>query len=388
METDNRMEMRKFVIPEFVFGDGALNLVGRYVKNFASKKVLLVSDPGVVEAGWAEKIEGKLQKSRVQYAFFKDITPNPKDNEVMLGAQLYKEEGCDVIIAIGGGSPMDCAKAIGVVCTNNRNVLDFEGVDEVPLPGPPLICIPTTAGTAADISQFSIITDTKRKNKIAIISKTMVPDVSLIDPITTTTMNPELTAATGMDALAHAFEAYVSNASSMITDLSALEAVKLISNNLAGAFNEPDNLEYREKMMTASTLAGMAFSNASLGLVHSMAHSLGGLLDLAHGDCNAILLEKVVDFNFYSAKDKYIKLADAIGVDTNKKNAKLVKENLISSIKDLRKKVGINKNLGEMGVSKKIITKLSKFALKDPCSATNPRELNLENIEKVYEKAL
>lgn len=204
---------------------------------------------------------------------------------------------------------MDCAKAISITSTNNVNVTEFEGIDEVKLPGLPLICIPTTAGTSADVSQFAIISDSLQKRKFGIVSKLVVPDIALIDPETTTTMAPELTAETGMDALVHAIEAYVSNASSAITDINALKSIELIVANLPGAYSEPHNMNYRNNMMMGSLLAGFAFSNASLGLVHSMAHSLGGSFDLAYGECNSLLLESVIDFNFDAAPEKYSDIA-------------------------------------------------------------------------------
>ncbi len=387
MNNENLFNLRKFVIPEFVYGKGAINLVSRHIKNFNAKKILLVTDPGIIQAGWVKKVEQHLIQDGIPYVIFQNVTPNPKDKEVMAGAKVYQENGCDIIVAIGGGSPMDCAKGIGIVASNNKHILEFEGVDEIPIPGSPLICIPTTAGTSADVSQFAIITDTSRKVKIAIISKTVVPDVSLIDPETTTTMPTELTAATGMDALVHACEAYVSNISSHITDMTAFEAIRLICENLVNAINKPKDMKYRNNMMTASLLAGMAFSNASLGLVHSMAHSLGGLLDLAHGDCNAILLDSVVDFNFEAAPDKYTKIGEAMNLELKNLNLEDRKSALLKKIAELKKNVGIINTLGDFGVGRKDLDQLALNAINDPCLATNPREPKLEEIKAIYERA-
>jgi len=298
MDIDLLLNLRKFLVPEVVYGLGALDLVGRHAENFGATKVLVVTDPGVQEAGWVSRVEKSLLKADIPYMIFSDVTPNPKDHEVMAGAEVFIAQGCDLIVAVGGGSPMDCAKGIGVVCGNSGYILDYEGVDAVPNPGPPLIFVPTTAGTSADVSQFAIITDTRRGVKIAIISKMVMPDIALVDPGTTRTMPSDLTAATGMDALCHAFEAYVSTASSPLTDMAALSAVRLIKDNLFEACQKPDDLNCRSNMMMASLMAGLAFSNASLGLVHAMAHSLGGALGLPHGECNAILLEHVVRYNF------------------------------------------------------------------------------------------
>jgi len=263
-------ELRKFVAPEFIFGNGALSLAGRYALNFGARKPLVVTDPGVIDAGWTRKIIAELEAAQLDYAVFSAVSANPRDTEVMEGARFYAEEGCDVIIAVGGGSPMDCAKGIGVICTNQRNILDFEGVDNVPVPCPPLICIPTTAGTSADVSQFAIINDTDRKSKFAIISKAMVPDISLIDPATTLTMDGYLTACTGIDALVHAMEAAVSTANSPITDIHAFQAIRLIRRYLPQVIRSPDDPELREHLMLASLEAGLAFSNASLGAVHAL----------------------------------------------------------------------------------------------------------------------
>jgi len=388
MNRYNPFELRKFVAPEFLFGSGAIEVVDRYIKNLGIKKVMVVTDPGVINAGWAEVVERFIKGTGIPFVIFNSLTPNPKDNEVMAGAEIYRREGCDMIVAVGGGSPMDCAKGIGIVSTNNKNILEFEGVDLVPLPGPPLICIPTTAGSSADVSQFAIIDDTSRKVKIAIISKTLVPDVALIDPITTTTMSPELTAATGMDALTHAFEAYVSNASSPVTDVNALKAVRLVSHNLVPACEHHYDLRYRDRMMLASLLAGLAFSNASLGLVHAMAHALGGLLDLPHGECNALLLEHVVKFNFYSSAERYCDLAIAMGVDIEGMGHDRVKDALINEIASLRERAGLNSTLKSLGVTEGVIPELAKFAISDPCVVTNPRDPGIKDIEGIYAKAL
>ncbi len=380
--------LRKFIVPEFVYGEGAINLASNHIKSFGAKKVLVVTDPGIIQAGWVHKLEKNLVDQGIAYVLFKDVTPNPKDFEVMHGAKVYKENACDIIVAIGGGSPMDCAKGIGIVSANNKHILEFEGVDKIPIPGPPLICIPTTAGTSADISQFAIINDTPRKVKIAIISKTVVPDVSLIDPETTTTMPSDLTAATGLDALVHACEAYVSNISSPVTDLNALKAIRLINANLVHAIKYPENIEYRNNMMMASLLAGMSFSNASLGLVHSMAHSLGGLMDLAHGVCNAILLEYVIDFNYESVPEKYNQIGEALNLDMEKLDPGLRKSSVLEKIAKLRNDAGITSTLGYYGVDKKNLDQLAYNASNDPCLATNPREPKLEEIKAIYERAL
>jgi len=237
------------------------------------------------------------------------------------------------------------------------------------------------------VSQFAIITDSARKVKIAIVSKMVIPDIAIVDPLTTVTMTPELTACTGMDALCHAFEACVSTAGSRLTEMMALEAARLIVNNLDGAYRNPDNINFRDPMMMASMMAGLAFSNASLGLVHAMAHSLGGALDLAHGECNAILLEKVVHFNYAAAADKYARLAEAMGAPTHEDDFDQAASDLAASIAALRHRLGITQRLSELGVREADLPQLARFAVQDPCLSTNPREAAESQIEAIYKEA-
>ncbi|MBD3166683.1 iron-containing alcohol dehydrogenase, partial [bacterium] len=242
-------ELRKFVAPEFVYGFGARSMSAQYAVNMGLKRPLLVTDAGVTDAGWTDDVRRTLEQAGLEVVVFDRVTPNPQGYEVEAGVAVYREETCDGIVAVGGGSPIDCAKGIGIAATNGDAILEYEGIDEVFTPIPPLICTPTTAGTGADLSQFAIIGDTRRKTKIAIVSKAVVPDVALVDPETTFTMDRELTANTGMDALTHALEALVSNASSDITSLHALEACKLVFQHLRTAAKEPEDRTAREGMM-------------------------------------------------------------------------------------------------------------------------------------------
>lgn len=381
------MKPRKFVAPEFILGEGSLALAGHYASNLAAKNVLVVTDPGVIRCGWAAKVEDSLTEAKLPFVVFSDVTPNPKDSEVMAGAALYLREHCDVIVAVGGGSPMDCAKGIGVVASNRKNIRLFEGVDRIETPCPPLICVPTTAGSSADISQFAIITDTTRMMKIAIISKNVVPDLALVDPLTTVTMPAALTAATGIDALVHAIEAYVSNANSPVTDLNALEAIRLVARNLKGAIEHPLDLGFRNPMMLASLLAGLAFSNASLGLVHAMAHSLGGFWDFPHGDCNALLLEHVVAFNFDAVPERYAAIADAFGLGIADLPQAEQKARLVEALRRFRIEAGVTGGLQQLGMSKADLSKLAEKAMKDPCVVTNPVQPTVQDIERIYERA-
>jgi alcohol dehydrogenase len=385
---ENIHELRKFVSPEFIFGKGAHNMAARYAANFGASKVLIVTDPGVIAAGWTKEVTNGLDASQIPCHVFSAVTPNPKAEEVMAGAEEYAREQCDVIIAVGGGSPIDCAKGIGIISSNGGHIKDYEGVDQVPTPGPPIICVPTTAGSSADVSQFAIITDADKRVKLTLISKTLVPDVSLIDPLTLTTKPRDLTAHTGIDAIAHAFEAYVSNAASPVTDLFALEAVRLISANLIQAIENPNDLAARSGTMLGSLYAGLAFSNAGLGLVHAMAHSLGGYLDTPHGESNSILIYPVIEFNFNSAQEKYAALGKALGVHMNGMTSDEKKHALIQSLETLKKTLKADLSLAGIGVKSSDIPELAAQALQDPCVVTNPRRPTQKEIELIYEQAL
>lgn len=382
------LNLRKFVMPEVVFGKGARKLAGQYAEKFSLKKVLLVTDKGIIKNGWVEDVVKSLDELGIEYILFTELTPNPKDFEVMLGAESFKNNRCDGIIAIGGGSPMDLAKGVGIISTNGGMIVDYKGVDMITKAIPPMIFIPTTAGTSADVSQFGIISDTKKKIKVAIVSKNIIPDVALIDYETTLTMDNYLTACTGIDAFTHAIEAYVSKASSPLTDIHAIEAINIIYNYLPLIIKEPDNLQYREKLMFASMEAGFAFSNAILGAVHAMAHSLGGLLDLPHGECNGILLNHVVDFNYSSTPDKFNKISEVIGIKMHNYNSQEKKLILFDKLQELKESIGIIKSLKELGVRESDIPLLAHNALNDACIITNPREAAKEDIEKIFYKAM
>lgn len=375
-------ELRKFVAPEFIIGTDARLLAGRYAKNFGARHVLIVTGPHIISAAWVKDVMACLETEGIRYTTFSGVTPNPRDYEVMNGAVIFEESGCDAILAIGGGSPMDCAKGIGIVVSNKRPVLEFEGVDNVPIPPPPMICIPTTAGTGADVSQFAIINDTTRRVKIAIISKMIVPDIALVDPLPLTTLSPELTAQTGMDAITHSIEAYVSNASSPVTDIQALESIRLMNGHLLAAYRDPGSVEERYQTMLGSLLAGLAFSNASLGAVHALAHSLGGYSDLPHGECNALLLEHVIEYNYDACPERYAAVGAALDVSPAEG-----KQGVIAAIRTLREAMGVNARLADLGVVKEDLPELAKKAIHDPCLATNPKKPSIADLEHIYEQA-
>ncbi len=381
-------QLRKFVVPEIVFGAGALEEVGHYAQAFGLNRPLVISDPGVVAAGWTPRVAHLLRAAGVLPTIFTALTPNPKDHEVMAGVEAFFAADCDGLVAVGGGSVLDTAKGIGIVAMNGGHILDYEGVDTVTVPMPPLIAIPTTAGSAADISQFAIITDTRRHAKIAIISKAIVPDVSLVDPLTLEPLPPALTAATGMDALAHAVEAYVSRANSPFTDLHALEAVRLLRDALPQAVANPHDMAARTHTMLASLHAGMAFSNASLGAVHALAHSLGGRRGLPHGECNALLLPAVVAFNFPAAAARYRQLATVLGIPLDGLDDMAAAQAMADALTSLRQNLGICGGLRQYGVQPDDIPHLAAIAAHDPCLITNPRPASVADIEDLYARLL
>lgn len=380
--------LRKFVSPEIIFGAGARHTVANYASTFGARKVLIVSDPGVVAAGWVADVIASLEAQDIDYAVFTNVSPNPRCEEVMAGAEFYIEQGCNVIVGVGGGSPMDCAKGIGIVSTHGRHILEFVGVDMIDRPIPPLIFVPTTAGTSADVSQFAIISDQAEMIKVSIVSKSVVPDVSLIDPETTVTVDPFLSACTGVDALVHAIEAFVSTGAGPLTDMHALDAIRIINTHLVDLVNNPKDIFLREQIMLGSMKAGLAFSNAILGAVHAMSHSLGGFLDLPHGLCNAMLLEHVINFNYPEAENRFKVIAQTLGIDVRGLTTLQVKQRLIRHLVTLKANVGLTQKLGINGVTPSDIPILSAKAMTDPCILTNPRRSNQRDVEVVYEEAL
>ena len=382
------LELRKFVVPEFVFGAQARKLVGRYAQSLRMQNILLVSDVGLQKQRWLSETEALLRESGALVMNYLHISPNPRDHEIMSGARLFMDSHCDGIVALGGGSVIDAAKGIGIVASNGGSILDYEGVDKIARPMPPHIAIPTTAGTAADISQFAIINDTSRQVKIAIVSKSSIPDVALVDPETLCSMDPVLTACTGMDALTHAIEAYVSNAASPITDGHALHAIGLVWKFLKRSVEAPLDLEARGEMMLASLTAGMAFSNASLGCVHAMAHSLGGLLDLPHGECNALLLPHVMRYNYGHAPERFDQIAHTFGLPLEGLGSQQRCEQVAQAVEGLGQSIGLDWTLGSRGLTRDLIPRLSSTAIHDPCNATNPRRPSEGDLAVLFSEAL
>lgn len=382
------MIINKFVAPEIIFGLGALNQVGESALRLGAKKVFVVSDRGVIDAGWVERALFYLGQAGLEYEVWHDITSNPKDNEVAKGAERYLESGCDAVMAVGGGSPIDAAKAVAMLATNKGNVQDFEGVNKITKPLPPMLMVPTTAGSGSEVSQFAIIVDRKRKIKMAIISKSLVPDIAIIDPYLLQTKDARLIAATGVDALSHAIESFVSLAATPLTDVQAQNAIRLIANNLRESVACSTDLEAKSAMAMASLQAGLAFSNAILGATHAMTHQVDGLLDLHHGETNAILLPYVMEFNLIACADKYCQIAEFFGEDITGLSKWEGAEKAIKAVRRLVRDIGITHGLAAMGLKEELIERLSKNALNDACIVTNPRDASEKDIAEIFRQAL
>ncbi|MHB1135562.1 MAG: iron-containing alcohol dehydrogenase [Coriobacteriia bacterium] len=371
--------------PEILYGDGARFMAGPYAQRIGMRRVLAVTDPGVIAAGWVVPLLESLKDHDTEAVLFQDVRPNPVADQVMHGAEMYLEHGCDGIVAIGGGSPLDCAKGIGVVATNGGHVLDYEGVDQVVRPMPPLVCIATTAGSGADVSQFAIITDPSRHLKAALISKSLVPDLALVDPEPLTTMDADLTAATGIDALVHAVESYVSNASWTLTDELALAAMRLVARSLARSVANPDDLDSRGDMAQASLDAGLAFSNASLGAVHALAHALGGLLDAPHGECNALLLGPVMRRTLPGlSRLRVERMADALGLPPAMQSG----EHIAEWLTGFPATIGMTTSLADYGIGEDSVWDLATNAGTDACLATNPWDATTEDLVGILHDAI
>ncbi len=379
-----------FYIPTVtLMGIGAHKQIGEQIKTLGGKKPLIVTDKGITGAGLTEQIVKTIKDDiGMDVVVFDGTHPNPTDKNVHEGLKVYQDNGCDMIITLGGGSSHDCGKGVGVVATNGGNIRDYEGINKSSKPMPVFIAVNTTAGTASEMTRFCIITDTDRKVKMAIVDWRVTPNVAINDPLLMMGMPPALTAATGMDALTHAVEAYVSTAATPVTDACALKAMDLISKNLRAAVANGGDLEARNNMAYAEYLAGMAFNNASLGHVHAMAHQLGGFYDLPHGVCNAILLPHVQRFNMIAKMTRFVDIAVAMGENVAGLSTRAAAEKALDAIQTLSVDVGIPRGLTELGVKKADIPTMAEFAQKDACGFTNPRCPTLQHVIEIYENAL
>ncbi len=378
-----------FFMPSInLMGEGCVTQAVDFITGQGFKKCLVVSDTVLNDIGVVKGFTDLLDAADVQSVVFDKAQPNPTVSNVEAGVEVLKQHDCDFIVSLGGGSPHDCAKGIALVATNGGEISDYEGVDKSANPQLPLIAINSTAGTASEMTRFAIITDEVRHVKMAIVDKHTTPILSVNDPSMMTGMPPPLTAATGMDALTHAIEAYVSTAATPLTDAVALKAITLINAHLPTAVENGDDIEAREQMAYAQFMAGMAFNNASLGYVHAMAHQLGGFYDLPHGVCNAVLLPHVQRYNAQIAPQRLTDIAQALGVNITGLSVEQGAESAIVAIEQLANKVGIPTGLEALGVQKKDIPTLADNALKDVCGLTNPKQATHEEICTIYQAAM
>nr|WP_252738859.1 L-threonine dehydrogenase [Colwellia sp. D2M02] len=381
--------MAGFFIPSInLMGIGCLEEAVDSIQAKSFRRGLIVTDTVLVDIGMVVKVQKLLTDRDVETVVFDGTQPNPTVSNVNDGLVILKENDCDFVISLGGGSPHDCAKGIALLATNGGEIKDYEGVNRSAKAQLPLIAINTTAGTASEMTLFCIITDEDRHIKMAIVDKHTTPMISVNDPELMLAKPASLTAATGMDALTHAIEAYVSINATPVTDAVAIKAIELIQANLRRAVSHGDDIKAREQMAYAQFMAGMAFNNASLGYVHAMAHQLGGFYDLPHGVCNAILLPHVQRYNAQVCPERLADVAKAMGVDTSGMAADKAAEAAISAIVELSQAVNIPSGLSQLEVKVDDFNLLADNALKDACGFTNPKQATHAEIVEIFSAAM
>jgi alcohol dehydrogenase class IV len=378
----------KFHAPEIVFGLDSMAEAAHAALRLGGVRPLLVTDPGLIEAGWVDELVGHLHDQGVQAQVWSALTPNPKDHEIAAGHEFYRSRGCDVLIALGGGSVIDAAKGIAILSANGGHILDYAGVDKATMPIPPLVVLPSTSGTGADVSQFCIVTDTVRNTKITILGRALVPDITVIDPRLLTTMPEWLNAATGLDALTHGIEAFVSLGHNQLTDHHALRSVVMVTENLVTTIERPQDMAARVLMAQAALEAGLAFTNAILGAAHAMSHQVGGLLDLPHGVINGVLLPHVVRFNAEADPAPFATIAACLGIADKRAPELESALALADRLQDLARQVGVPRGLGELGVSADDVPVLARNAMADACITTNPRAADEAQLRALFLAAL
>lgn len=365
-----------------IFGEGVSAQVGELSKSLNAKNVLVVYDKGVKSAGIVDPILQSLKDFNLNVNVFDNVMPNPTVEIVNEAVAFAKNLSIDLIVAIGGGSSMDSAKAINIMLTNEGTIEKYEGLDTLECETLPLIAIPTTSGTASEVTTFSIITDTKAHKKMIIGGKYVGATIALADPNLTLKLPPSITAATGMDAMTHAIEAYLSPVASPLTDVNAIKALDFIYNNLEECVKNGENSKVRGDVMLGSILAGFAFSSAYLGLAHGIAHPLGAHFNIAHGTANAIVLPYVVEFNGETVPEKVCDIGKAMGLD----NKNISVDYVVTKIKELNKKIGIP-TLSEIGITKSDFDLIAKATLQEASLHTNPRKTEYDDVINILEKA-
>ncbi len=378
------------VPPVLIFGSGASGQVGKECRRLGVRRGLIVTDEVLLKLGVLDNIKQAFKQAKIQFAIYSGVFTEPTVEFVQEGLKSYRENRCDFLLAVGGGSPIDTAKAIAIMVTNAGAIEGYQGANKIKEKGAPLIAIPTTAGTGSEVTQFTIITDTKRDIKMLIASQFLIPQQAIVDPLLTLSMPRRLTAATGIDALTHAVEAYVSVKAQPMSDLFALSAIELISGNLRQAWSNGNNREAREKTMLGALQAGIAFSNSSVALVHGMSRPIGAYFHIAHGVSNAALLSVVTKFSLIGNPERYARIAQAMGENvkglTVLEAADLAAESITSLVEDIE-----IPSLPELGVDKEKLIKLAPQMAEDAIAsgspANNPREATKEEIVKLYKLA-
>lgn len=377
---------REFIVPgQIITGSGALNMAEETLKGLG-KKALIVTDKVMIQLGNCAKVEAALKNQGLDYAIYSEIVGEPTDVMIENGLKVYKEEGCDFLVALGGGSPIDSMKAIGSLVVNGGNISDYMGkIIDVEMP--PLVAIPTTAGTGSEATQFTIITDTKKDIKMLLKGKVLMPSLAIIDPQFTMTAPPKITAATGLDALCHAVEAYTSRKAQTLSDTFAMSAVKRIFKYLPVAFKDGKNEEARVQMSVAALEAGIAFNNASVTIIHGMSRPIGALFHVAHGLSNAMLLKECLTFALEGAYDRFAELGRTVGVASDADSDKEASEKFLAAVEAIVKELE-TPTLAEFGIDKeeffKVIDKMAFDAMDSGSPQNTMREVTEEDVKQIY----
>ncbi|AOM84517.1 1,3-propanediol dehydrogenase [Salisediminibacterium beveridgei] len=383
--------MNDFFMPNVnFFGRGSVAVTGERCSILGAKKALIVTDDFLknMPDGPVAKVVASLEEQGIDYAYFTEVEPNPKDTNVAAGLTMFEAESCDLILTVGGGSAHDCGKGIGIAATHDGDIYEnYAGIETLTNPLPPIVSVNTTAGTASEVTRHCVLTNTKKKIKFVVVSWRNTPLVSINDPELMVGKPPALTAATGMDALTHAVESYVSLGANAVTDAHAIQAIKLISDNLRQAVAYGHNLEARENMANASLLAGMAFNNAGLGYVHAMAHQLGGLYDIPHGVANAVLLPHVENFNMISNPAKFADIARFMGENIDGLSVRDAADKAVQAIRTLSEDVKIPASMRELGVKEEDIELMAELAMQDGNAFSNPIQGTKEDIITIFKNA-
>lgn len=382
---------QRFILNEVsYFGAGSRNELPEVINRMGFKKALVCSDKGLIKVGTTKMVTDVLDGINFPYEIYSEIRPNPTVTNVQEGVTAFKKSGADCIIAIGGGSSMDTAKGIGIVCNNPEfaDVVSLEGVAPTKKKSVPIIALPTTAGTGAEVTINYVIIDEKRQAKMVCVDPNDIPAVAIIDPELMYSLPKGLTAATGMDALTHAIEGYITKGAWVMSDMYELQAIKMIAENLPLAVEEPKNPVGREAMALAQYIAAQAFSNVGLGLVHGMAHPMGSLHDIPHGVANAILLPTIMAFNMPKCIEKFGVIARTMGVDTTGMSKEQAAQAAVDAVRALSIRVGIPQHLSELNITEKDIPALAAQAIADVCTPGNPRDVTEAEIVELYKSIL